>query len=836
MTWPALTDFSNAVQNPWLCFKGTELEDGEVAPDRQGMPLVFSGNFACVYEVSVGDLIYAVRCFTRKITDQKSRYERLSEYLNNVVPPAFVDFQYFDHGISIKGHWYPIVRMEWVQGEPLSKFVGSNFNEPDTLRRLAARWRGATASLRGLGIAHNDLQHGNVMVDEDENIKLVDYDGIFLPQFQGQPSPELGHKNYQHPQRSAEHYGDYIDNFPTLVIYLSLLAIASDPSLWSSFYNDDNLIFTRKDYADPGSSETFKRLKKSPDPGVVKLAERLKECCALPVDKVPNLETILRDIPISTGPVARPRPTKPQPPKPPSIRPTPPQPPRTPPPTPTLIPTPPVPMWLRLLLIGLVIMFAGWLIQTSLVSDLVNWLLIAVGVIAILVSFLEKKNGPTYLVAGIAILVVWSMGLFDRFVDASWTWVFITGAGVGAVGGIIGIVAVNEVGKKAAVATVLLLGILVTLEVTSDYGISKVIAGPAPATETATLLPTSTPAPTYTRTPSPTPTLTPTHTPVVLAVAPPLPPTRTPTPTRTPFPTPTITPTPSPTHTPTLTPTPTATFTPTPTPTLTPTPTATFTPTPTPTLTPTPTATFTPTPTPTITPTPTATFTPTPTPTPTPTYTPTPTPTYTPTPTPTYTPTPTPTFTPTPTITPTPTPVSLSISVHDTDIDSSRIKISWQSLPDAYRFKVSYTRRGVEKSGASTHLGSHRAEELACNTEYTFTVRAYDSDRPNMSAIEDRITARTKPCDVRITETGANFAAIQVEGSKGRAIVSVLELDPRSKWVLMKKVEDNLPRSPFTIRVGGLICNTIYTLNIEVLDEYGYGVATETRRITTRGC
>ncbi len=302
MSWPALTDFSDAVQNPRLCFQGTELEAGKVAVNQRGLPLVFSGNFACVYSVSVGNRKYAVRCFTRAITDQQSRYGQLDAYLKDVLPPAFVYFEYLDRGISFKGDWYPIVKMEWVDGEPLSKFVGSRLNEPDTLRRIAGRWRGGTtASLRGLRIAHNDLQHGNVMVQTDGNIRLVDYDGIFLPQFRGERSPELGHKNYQHPQRSSEDYDDYVDNFPSLVIYLSLLAIASDPGLWS-FYNDDNLIFTRNDFADPGKSPLFDLLKKSPDQTVAKLTERLENYCALPVEKVPDLEAALQGIPSVRAP------------------------------------------------------------------------------------------------------------------------------------------------------------------------------------------------------------------------------------------------------------------------------------------------------------------------------------------------------------------------------------------------------------------------------------------------------------------------------------------------------------------------------------------------------
>ena len=323
MPWPALTDFSEAVQNPAVCFRGTELEAAQVAVNQRGLPMVFSGSFACVYSASIGNRRFAVRCFTREIKDQQSRYEQLSNYLINVLPPAFVYFEYLDHGINFRGDWYPIVRMEWVEGEPLSSFVGSRLDQPDVLRRTAAQWRGGTtASMRGLRIAHNDLQHGNVMVERDGNIRLVDYDGMFLPQFRGERSPELGHKNYQHPQRSPEDYDDHVDNFPTLVIYTSLLSIASDAGLWS-FFNDDNLIFTRGDYADPKHSDIFNLLKRSPDPTVARLTERLEECCALPVAEVPDLETILHDIPVGTAPPSPPpSAAPPQPHPPPAAAPT----------------------------------------------------------------------------------------------------------------------------------------------------------------------------------------------------------------------------------------------------------------------------------------------------------------------------------------------------------------------------------------------------------------------------------------------------------------------------------------------------------------------------------
>ena len=65
MPWPTITDFSDTIQNPRLCFKGTELEDGVVAVNQRGTPLVFSGAFACVYKVSAGGRTFAVLLLPR---------------------------------------------------------------------------------------------------------------------------------------------------------------------------------------------------------------------------------------------------------------------------------------------------------------------------------------------------------------------------------------------------------------------------------------------------------------------------------------------------------------------------------------------------------------------------------------------------------------------------------------------------------------------------------------------------------------------------------------------------------------------------------------------------
>ena len=64
MAWPGMPDFSDVVQNPSVCFEDNDLIQGEIAVNLRGLPLVYSGNFACVYKVSNGSREFAVRCFT----------------------------------------------------------------------------------------------------------------------------------------------------------------------------------------------------------------------------------------------------------------------------------------------------------------------------------------------------------------------------------------------------------------------------------------------------------------------------------------------------------------------------------------------------------------------------------------------------------------------------------------------------------------------------------------------------------------------------------------------------------------------------------------------------
>ena len=144
--------------------------------------------------------------------------------------------------------------------------------------------------LERFGIAHGDLQHGNIIVKND-SLYLIDYDGMYFPELATLKTNEIGHINYQHPKRSASHYNQHIDRFSSLVIYIGLKAISINPSLWKKYDNSENILFKSQDFADLQNSSLISDLSAISE--IKPLIERLIGCCHLDFEKVPNLKDFL---------------------------------------------------------------------------------------------------------------------------------------------------------------------------------------------------------------------------------------------------------------------------------------------------------------------------------------------------------------------------------------------------------------------------------------------------------------------------------------------------------------------------------------------------------------
>ncbi len=306
---PEAGSYRATALNPHLCFADPELKRGHIAKNKLGLALVWSGQCAIVFRLQTPEGVRAVRCFTSHISDQQERYAKLNQHVQERYVPTLVDFEYQAKGMQVNGAWYPIVKMEWVDGLSLDQQVAAWIRSGNVIRldALAQQWANVIAELQQAQIAHGDLQHENILIglssaSGHSYINLVDYDGVFVPSLADKPALEIGHPHYQHPDRTSDDFDLSLDNFSALVIYLSLKALAVDPSLWMKFHEDKHLIFLADDFKAPEASPLVNALKRSPDEDVRHLAADLASYAGGPMAAVPPLQIILNGA--ATRPVA----------------------------------------------------------------------------------------------------------------------------------------------------------------------------------------------------------------------------------------------------------------------------------------------------------------------------------------------------------------------------------------------------------------------------------------------------------------------------------------------------------------------------------------------------
>jgi hypothetical protein len=300
MAWPQSQDYNEAIQVPGSSFADPELHAGTAITNAMGLPMPRSGNFADVYQFQgATGAKWAIKCFTREVPGLQERYHEISKYLRQAGLPFTVDFTYLAQGIRIGSHWYPVLKMQWVEGFLLNEFVRNNLDKPSLLQALGRIWLRLARRLRDARLAHADLQHGNVILVPGSKasslaVKLIDYDGMFVPALAHKHSGEVGHPAYQHAERLERRvYNAEVDRLPLLAIACALRAITvGGKALWDRYDNSDNLLFREADLRRPGESALCKHLWNIPDAGVHDLLGHLTLGLLGPLEEVPLLQDL----------------------------------------------------------------------------------------------------------------------------------------------------------------------------------------------------------------------------------------------------------------------------------------------------------------------------------------------------------------------------------------------------------------------------------------------------------------------------------------------------------------------------------------------------------------
>jgi hypothetical protein len=302
MAWPTTDQYRDAIEDPTNTLADPELRSGQPAMSTVLVgPLTFTGGAASVFKMVAGKRAWAVKCFIRQFRDLQERYRLLSDHIDASQRKFMVGFRFLDQGIKIDGQWFPLVKMDWVEGLMLNLFVAEHVGSPEILKKICTLWLRLERELLEANMAHGDLQHGNVLLVPAEKsgslyLRLIDYDGMWVPALEGKPPSEYGHANYQHPQRMPQHWSRTIDRFSQLLIYTALRGlVVGGRSLWQQFDNSENLLFSRADLDNPAHSKLFAALMALPDPEVHLLAAHLADAAMRPLEQVPALSEVVRE-------------------------------------------------------------------------------------------------------------------------------------------------------------------------------------------------------------------------------------------------------------------------------------------------------------------------------------------------------------------------------------------------------------------------------------------------------------------------------------------------------------------------------------------------------------
>lgn len=290
MAYPLMSLYNDAIQNPKINIKDIELNGCNVEKTPWDLPKVASGGFALTYKLNSARKSWAVRCFHKEVPDLQQRYSKISSFLKQTNCIYFTKFEYISEGIRVNNAYFPIVKMDWLNGTPLNIYIENNLNNTSKLDNLLSNFKKCITELEKIKVAHGDLQHGNILLVNDE-IKLIDYDGMFVPNIGFSKSNELGHVNFQHPLRDETHYNQSIDRFSAIVIYLAIKALREMPSLWKKYDYGENILFKRDDFINPENSLLINQLKTINS--LSTLVNNFIKLCKVRYESIPSLDNFI---------------------------------------------------------------------------------------------------------------------------------------------------------------------------------------------------------------------------------------------------------------------------------------------------------------------------------------------------------------------------------------------------------------------------------------------------------------------------------------------------------------------------------------------------------------
>jgi hypothetical protein len=268
--YPSISEYNQLIQkkggNAFSTLSGLSFIPSRTSPIK--VYLFGSGAFAAVFKGSINGSNYAIRCFLTAEVETINRYKTICDYLNGIHESWKTECEFIENEISINNNFYPILKMEWLNGLLINQFVSNHLSDNNFLTELQEKLLAISNDLEKQQIGHGDIQCGNIIItgkSSNFQVKLIDFDGMYVPALTNTKSIEKGRSEFQHPKRRLNHFNPEMDRFSFWVMITALEALKLDKTLWlevmkGGFNTLDNFLFTIQDFLNPNQSKLFNRL------------------------------------------------------------------------------------------------------------------------------------------------------------------------------------------------------------------------------------------------------------------------------------------------------------------------------------------------------------------------------------------------------------------------------------------------------------------------------------------------------------------------------------------------------------------------------------------------
>jgi len=265
MNYPLISEYIEAIKAAEENFE--QLKHLRPVLGEDGEPVMTSGNFAVVFKMkdSQTEKLHAVKCFLKEQEGRAEAYRMIAEELEHISSKYLTPIRYLDDELFVDTQnsgetEFPVLLMDWVEGETLDKYVIKNKYDGAKLSSLVRSFHDLSIWLLSQPFAHGDLKPDNIIVTEDDNLVLVDYDGMYVPEMFGLEAREQGSPNYRTPNKDkmANEFCKRIDDFAIIHIMLSLRVYSLFPQHLSK--ENDFAIFNYDELSNISISPIFKEI------------------------------------------------------------------------------------------------------------------------------------------------------------------------------------------------------------------------------------------------------------------------------------------------------------------------------------------------------------------------------------------------------------------------------------------------------------------------------------------------------------------------------------------------------------------------------------------------